>query len=101
MVEQLDGEPNDVLGESRFDFQYWRANIQPSERYFACQTGTAKYRLEAGESGFANLTLCEDWIQTSSNVGSVEGAMAGGKLASLVISGSPAKEEIYGFKPFS
>jgi hypothetical protein len=41
--------------------------------------------------------LCGDWIYTGLNVGSVEGAVMGGRLASYAISGFPALADITGY----
>ncbi|ADZ93371.1 NAD(P)-binding protein [Marinomonas mediterranea] len=65
-------------GESRFQSQYWRSNIDPSERYVQAITGTAQYRLKTDESGFSNLLLTGDWIQNGFNMGCVESATLSG-----------------------
>ncbi len=41
----------------RFDAQFWRANIDPSELYVLSLKGSTKYRLRPGRSGFKNLKL--------------------------------------------
>ncbi|MDJ0654466.1 MAG: NAD(P)-binding protein [Xanthomonadales bacterium] len=87
-------------GAPRFETQFWRANIDPTERYVTSPPGSAKYRLKAGESGYANLFLAGDWIYTGLNVGSVEGTVMGGRLASNALSGSPSKGDIHGYDPF-
>ncbi len=87
-------------GAKRFETQFWRANIDPTERYVTSPPGSAQYRLKAGESGYSNLALAGDWIFTGLNVGSVEGTVMGGRLASNAISGSPAKSDIHGYDPF-
>lgn len=84
-------------GVHRFDSQFWRANIDPTERYVATPPGSVKYRLEAWGSGFENLVLAGDWIYTGLNVGSFEGATMSGKLASYALSAAPALETIIGY----
>lgn len=84
-------------GVSRFDQQFWRANIDPTERYVLSPPGSTKHRLKAWGSGFDNLVLAGDWIYTGLNVGSVEGTVMGGKLASFAISGTPALAQIIGY----
>ena len=88
------------IGAERFDYQFWRANIDPTERYVTSLPGAIKYRLQAWESGYNNLTLTGDWINTGLNVGSAEGAVMGGKLASYAISATPSLDNIYGYDPF-
>jgi uncharacterized protein with NAD-binding domain and iron-sulfur cluster len=84
-------------GVQRFDSQFWRANIDPTERYVTTPPGSVKYRLEAWGSGFENLTLAGDWIYTGLNVGSFEGAAMSGKLASHALCGAPALDTVVGY----
>ena len=84
-------------GVARFDSQFWRANIDPTERYVTTPPGSVKYRLEAWGSGFENLTLAGDWIYTGLNVGSFEGATMSGKLASYAVAGYPALDTVIGY----
>jgi uncharacterized protein with NAD-binding domain and iron-sulfur cluster len=44
-----------------------------------------------------NLVLAGDWIYTGLNVGSVEGTVMGGRLASYAVSGYPALTDITGY----
>ena len=94
LVDTRDGA---AQGVQRFDSQFWRANIDPTERYVATPPGSVKYRLEAWSSGFENLTLAGDWIYTGLNVGSFEGAAMSGKLASHAISNYPALDTVIGY----
>ena len=87
--------------EQPFDYQFWRANIDPNERYVTSFPRKTKYRLKAWKSGYGNLVLAGDWIDTGLNVGSVEGAVMGGKLAAFAISEEPALDETYGYEPFA
>ena len=74
----------------RWDYvvsQYYRANIDPSERYVLSVAGSTKYRLPSGQSGFANLVLAGDWVRTSLNAGCVEAAVEGGLYAAEAVLG--------------
>ena len=84
-------------GVHRFNQQFWRANIDPTESYVTSPPGSTAARLKAWGSGFSNLVLAGDWIYTGLNVGSVEGAVMGGRLASHAVSGYPALAEIVGY----
>lgn len=84
-------------GVQRFDSQFWRANIDPTELYVTSPPGSTACRLEAWASGFDHLTLAGDWIYTGLNVGSFEGATMSGKLASYALSGAPALDTIIGY----
>ncbi len=85
------------LGVKRFDQQFWRANIDPTERYVTSPPGSTAARLKAWGSGLNNLVLAGDWIYTGLNVGSVEGAVMGGRLASHAISQLPPLSAIIGY----
>jgi uncharacterized protein with NAD-binding domain and iron-sulfur cluster len=82
-------DPNGAAGPARFDSQFWRANVDPSERYVLSVAGSTRYRLGAGESGFGNLTLAGDWLKTGVDAGCIEAAVMGGMQASRAISGYP------------
>ncbi|MFP4513401.1 MAG: NAD(P)-binding protein [Acidimicrobiales bacterium] len=88
---------SDDRGEARVDAQYWRANIDPNERYVPSPPGTAALRPKAWESGADNLALASDWIFTGINIGSFEGAVMSGMLAAHALTGAPALEEIAGY----
>ena len=44
-----------------------RANFDPSDRYVLSLPGTGRYRLRADASGYGNLALAGDWIDSSLN----------------------------------
>ena len=77
-------------GPARFDSQYWRANVDPSERYVMSVVGSTQYRLAADQSGFSNLFLTGDWIRTGLNAGCVEAAVMAGMQTSRAMTGHPA-----------
>ncbi len=83
--------PDGVVGEQRFEHQYWRANFSPTERYVQTMPGTVSHRLAADESGLTNLVLAGDWIRNGFDIGAVEATVMSGMQASRAISGSPAK----------
>jgi uncharacterized protein with NAD-binding domain and iron-sulfur cluster len=69
--------------------QYYRANIDPSERYVLSVAGSTHYRLAPGQSGFGNLVLAGDWVRTSLNAGCVEAAVEGGLYAAEALLQEP------------
>lgn len=81
--------PDSDEDEARFNAQYWRANINPSELYVLSVVGSTQYRLTSDASGFDNLFLAGDWLKTGLNAGCVEAAVMGGMQASRAISGYP------------
>ena len=76
-------------GEKRFDSQYWRANVDPSERYVLSVVDSTQYRLQTNGTGFSNLYVTGDWIKTGINAGCVEAAVMAGMQASKAICGHP------------
>ena len=72
-------------GPARFSSQFWRANVDPSDRYVQALPGSDAYRLRADGSGFDNLFLAGDWIDTGLNAGCIEAATLGGLQAANAI----------------
>ena len=85
------------VGEDRFDSQFWRANVDPSERYVLSLPGSDKYRLRTDESGYDNLVLAGDWINCGLNAGCLEAAVMSGLQAANSILGRPLTERIAGY----
>jgi uncharacterized protein with NAD-binding domain and iron-sulfur cluster len=77
------------VGAARFDWQHWRANIDPTERYALSLAGTTQYRLPADKSGFSNLVLAGDWTYNGINLGCVEAAAISGLQAARALCGYP------------
>lgn len=84
-------DPGGHVGAQRLDSQYWRANVEPSERYVLSLEGSGRYRLEPGKSGFDNLILAGDWTKNGFDVGCVEAAALSAKLAAAAIADSAAQ----------
>lgn len=82
--------PAGVSGEARMNEQFFRANIDASERYVLSVAGSAKYRLRADQSGVDGLYLTGDWIANGFNVGCVESTAIAGLQCSRAIGGYPA-----------
>jgi uncharacterized protein with NAD-binding domain and iron-sulfur cluster len=87
----------DLSGQERFNDQFFRANIDPSERYVLSLPNTTQFRLRADDRDFENLFVAGDWIYTSINAGCVEGTVMSGMLASNAICGYPKIEDIVGY----
>lgn len=82
------------VGVARFDSQYWRANVNPSDRYVLSLPGTDQFRIKTDQTGFSNLYVVGDWIDSGFNLGCVEAAVMSGLLGSHAIRGVPALSEI-------
>ncbi len=81
----------------RWAAQYLRANVQPSERYVLAGAGHLAYRRLAWHSGYDNLAIAGDWIFTGFNIGSFEGSVMSGALASFALTASPSLDHIVGY----
>jgi len=87
----------DAAGVARFDAQFWRANVDPSEHYVLSLPGTGRHRIKPGETGFDNLVITGDWTDCGLNAGCIEGAVMSGRLAAHAITGLPKLEDIVGY----
>jgi len=86
----------DRIGEDRFDSQFWRANVDPSERYVLSLPGSDKHRLRTDQSGYDNLVLAGDWIDCGLNAGCLEAAIMAGLEAANALVGRPLTDRIAG-----
>lgn len=82
-------DPENAEGPARFDRQYWRANVDPAERYVLSVPGSTARRLVSNGTGVANLYLAGDWLKTGLDCGCVEAAVMGGMQAARALSGYP------------
>jgi len=89
-------DPGDGVGDKRFDAQFFRANVDPSERYVLTVSGSTDFRLKPGESGFDNLYLTGDWTRNGFNAGCIEATVMAGMECANAISGFPALTDIVG-----
>ncbi len=83
--------------ESRFDTQFWTANVNPSDRYTLALPGSLRYRISPLDNTYDNLTIAGDWTDCGFNEGCVEAAAMSGRLAAHAIANSPALEDIIGY----
>lgn len=88
---------NDGSGPARLDEQFWRANIDPSERYVLSVPGSTEFRLRANQPDFDNLFVTGDWTYCGINAGCVEATVVSGMLTSQALTGSPTDDEIVGY----
>ncbi len=84
-------------GPDRLVSQYFRANVQPSERYVLSVPGSNQYRIKShDEKEFTNLYVTGDWIACDLNMGCIEAATMSGLLASNAMCGYPPRDSITG-----
>lgn len=84
-------DPQQREGEKRFEAQYWRANVEPSDRYVLSVKGSTQYRLRSDQSGFDNLYLAGDWTLNNFNLGCIEATVMSGMQVSRAIAGYPTQ----------
>lgn len=93
-------DPTNGSNESRFNSQYWRANVDPSERYVMSVVDSSDYRLPTDGTVFNNFYITGDWIKTGVNAGCVEAAVMAGMATSRAICGYPQNiSGEFGFDP--
>jgi uncharacterized protein with NAD-binding domain and iron-sulfur cluster len=85
--------------EPRPEHRYWRANVDPSDRYVQALPGSDRYRLRADGSGCFNLFLAGDWIDSGLNAGCIEAAVVSGLQAGNAVLGRPLAEGVIEFHP--
>jgi uncharacterized protein with NAD-binding domain and iron-sulfur cluster len=78
-----------VARPDRLGAQYYRANLDPSDRYVQSLPGSGRYRLPPGRTGFDNLAVAGDWTACGLDAGCLEAATRSGVLAArAVLSGA-------------
>ena len=90
-------DDRDATGEQRLDAQYLRVNVDPSDRYVLSLPGTGRLRLRADESGYDNLVLAGDWVDSGLNAGCIEAAVMSGIQAANALTGRPLLHGIAGY----
>lgn len=84
-------------GPENLRSQYWRANVNPSDRYVLTVPGSNRYRLSPLDMTYTNMTITGDWTDAGFNAGCTEAAVMSGMLAAHAISGVPELESIVAF----
>jgi uncharacterized protein with NAD-binding domain and iron-sulfur cluster len=75
---------------------YFRANVDPSDRYVQSLPGTGVFRLRPDQSGVENLVLAGDWTNCGLNAGCVEAAVMSGIEAANVVARRPLTDGLAG-----
>jgi uncharacterized protein with NAD-binding domain and iron-sulfur cluster len=84
-------DPQERDGADRFEAQFIRGILNPSERYVLSEPGTTKYRLRPHETGgITNLIHVGDHTFTGVNAGCVEAAVQSGMAGAQYLCGYPA-----------
>ncbi len=80
---------NDGTGTARWDAQFFRANIDPTELYVMSFTDSSKYRIKTDGTVYGNLFITGDWIDNGFNAGCIEATVMSGLQAARALSGVP------------
>lgn len=81
-------DPAGHKGQARFDQQFFRVNIDPSELYVLSETNSSAHRLKTDQNGFNDFYITGDWIDNGFNAGCVEAAVIAGKQTARAITGA-------------
>lgn len=92
-----DDRKSTPAGPEKFATQYWRANVNPSDRYVIHTPGSYRSRISPFDMTYDNLTIAGDWTDSGFHSGCVEGAVMSGLLAAHALSGSPKLEDIIAY----
>ncbi len=84
-------DTENTSGIARFDRQWFRANIDPTELYVLSETNSSACRLKTDQNGFDNVYITGDWIDNGFNAGCVEAAVIAGKQTARAILGHDRK----------
>jgi uncharacterized protein with NAD-binding domain and iron-sulfur cluster len=84
-------------GKDRFETQYWRANVNPTDRFVQSLPGSIIHRVSPLDMTFDNLTIAGDWTASGLDSGCIESAVMSGLLAANAIAGEPELEDIVGY----
>ena len=74
-------------GEQRFESQFFRANIDPTELYVMSFVNSSKHRIKTDETGYNNLYITGDWIDNGFNAGCIEATVMSGLQTARAVSG--------------
>ncbi len=88
--------PNNAPKDERLAQQWFKANIDPSDRYVLSVCGSTDHRPACYQSGFDNMVLTGDWLRNGINYGCVESAVVSGLQAARYISDNVPPMPIYG-----
>ena len=78
--------PPGTVGIDRAKAQYYRANVEPSERYVLSVKSASALRIR--DTGVANLFVAGDWTRNGFNAGCIEAATMSGMQVAEDISGN-------------
>jgi hypothetical protein len=84
-------------GSDRFGTQYWRANVNPTDRYTLHTPGSTRYRISPLDMTYDNFTVAGDWTYSGFQSGCVEGAVMSGLVAAHALSGAPSLRDIIAY----
>jgi uncharacterized protein with NAD-binding domain and iron-sulfur cluster len=84
--------------QAKRDWQYFRINLDPSERYVLSTDESTPTRLAPWDTGFSNLLHAGDWCRNRIDIGCVESAATSAMLAARHLTGYPTKDMIAGMQ---
>lgn len=90
-------DPENRTGEARLDAQFWRANIDPTERYVLSVPKSTKHRMRTDDTAYDNLIIAGDWTWSPMNAGCVEGTVMSAMMAANIMHGLPIDHGIVGY----
>ena len=71
----------DTYEPAAYQDHYFRANINPDQRYTLSVANSTAYRIPPDKTGFDNLFIAGDWTKSPLDLGCAEGATMSGMIA--------------------
>ncbi|MEM7043123.1 MAG: FAD-dependent oxidoreductase, partial [Pseudomonadota bacterium] len=97
LLDGASSSDSKAKGQARFGGQFWKANINPTDRYVLSLPGSLRFRISPLDMTYDNLTIAGDWTDCGHQAGCVEAAVMSGRLAAHALSQQPPLEEIVGY----
>jgi uncharacterized protein with NAD-binding domain and iron-sulfur cluster len=78
-------DDNEKSGMKKLEQQFFRANVDPTERYTLSLPESEVYRLKTDGTGYDNFFITGDWIDCDLNMGCVEATVISGLMCATAV----------------
>jgi uncharacterized protein with NAD-binding domain and iron-sulfur cluster len=78
-------DDNENTGMKKLEQQFFRANVDPTERYTLSLPESEVHRLKTDGTGYDNFFITGDWIDCDLNMGCVEATVMSGLMCATAV----------------
>lgn len=78
-------DKEEITGMKKLEHQFFRANIDPTERYTLSLPESEAFRLKTDATGYDNFFITGDWIDCDLNMGCVEATVISGLMCAAAV----------------